>query len=201
MKKVTKKAIALGLCSVLLTALPVGVHASPSNSLSTYVNASTAQSSVDFGYRDLSTKPTNNEIHQLIPSPPFGNAGVVTPYGTNPPGTDSVMDLSMYSYNYQVQQIGWELYTDKQFTGVSKMTVSIDNWTKIQGDAPSENLQVDLFTSSGSHATGIKVDMASYYGSAYVYFTNLNPSTKYYIRFRIGLTGNKFSFGGEVKKE
>jgi len=121
--------------------------------------------------------------------------------GTSAPSSNaSSQDLSVSSYNYQIQKIGAQLYIDKWVTNATNMRVIVGNWHILNSYAgDKDKLMISVYSSAGlfysKQLTGLKEG-----GSDYADFTGLAPSTKYYVVFSVYTNGNTYSFNGQIKK-
>lgn len=71
-------------------------------------------------------------------------------YRPNPPGkNNSVHNLSISCYAYQVESFGYRLYTDKWIKGKSTVKVSINNWRVLVDYSDGKSLTVRIHNSSG----------------------------------------------------
>jgi hypothetical protein len=138
----------------------------------------------------------NVDILTENPPAPIG----IELYGANAPGSKAdVHNLSVSSYNYQVAEIGYRVYTSKWLTGKSSMSVSVSNWTILKTYTGTDNsLTVRLYDSSGTQISSKNVTIS--YNSGSCSFTGLNTSKKYYICFEVPTNSNKYSFDGSIHK-
>lgn len=78
------------------------------------------------------------------------NQNNVMMYGVNPPGKNaSVHNISVSSYAYQVEKMGYRLFTDKWIKGKSTVKVSIKNWRVLEDYHDTKKLTVRIYNSSG----------------------------------------------------
>lgn len=127
------------------------------------------------------------------------DTGLITPFGESAPGSSaSTHNLSVSSYNYQVTEIGYRVYTDKWFTGASSLKVTVTNWNKISGSANSNKLTIAVVNSSGSVVASKTIDSVSVAASHT--FTGLSSTSKYYVYFQVPTNNNIFSFNGVISK-
>ena len=115
--------------------------------------------------------------------------------GASKPNSKNVVDLSEDSYDFNVTSIGYRVYTNYWFTGTDTITVCVENWSKLSGSAPTNELTVELYSSGGLVGT-YTMDMD--YGSDAVDFTNLSSSMKYYVLFEVPTNGNRYAFDGYI---
>ncbi|MDA1771365.1 hypothetical protein PDJ95_08160 [Bacillus cereus] len=117
-------------------------------------------------------------------------------YGAYPPGkNNSVHNIGISGYAYQVEKVGYRLFTDKWIKGKSTVKVSIRNWRVFDDYGGSKALTVRIYNSSGK-AVGSKT-LSSPNGEV-VTFSGLSSSQNYYVGFEVGRNGNKYSFNGSI---
>lgn len=125
-------------------------------------------------------------------------------YGANPPGSGaSTHNLSVSPYNYQVEQVGYRVFTDKWLTGVSSMKVTVENWELIeQYGGTSDKLTISVCQNGfwGDTCDSKTITGLNEGGSDYVTFNNLSSSTEYYVRFEVPTNGNKYKFNGKISE-
>lgn len=143
-----------------------------------------------------------NTINELVPTAPTApSGGGITTYGSKPPSSSaSTHNISISDYNYQVSKIGAQLYTDKFLTGKTSMRITVKNWKVLidYGITPT-TLTITLYDSSGKKiASPQGVPMDKYYNSNSVYFSGLNKSTKYYVKFSVLTNNQTYSFNGSI---
>lgn len=122
---------------------------------------------------------------------------VVTRGASKPGRYASVHDLGISNYNYQIDEFGYRVYTDKWLTSDSgNISVNLINWTVLEGNAPANNkITFKLCDSSGVLVTSTKTISSS---SANVTWINIDPDTKYYVLFEVSTNGNKYSANGSI---
>jgi hypothetical protein len=120
--------------------------------------------------------------------------------GANPPSSGaSTHDLSISSYNYQINEVGAQVYTDKWLTGASSMKVTVGKMTAL--NVPDDTCTADrkttvtVYNSSGTEVASKLISENSNYT-----FTGLSSSSKYYIKFAVGLSGVRWKFSGTISK-
>lgn len=140
---------------------------------------------------------TSNATHELTPTPPISGGGSFSTNGMNPPNSDSSShNLSVSPYNYQVHQVGAQIYTDKILYGKTSMKVLVSNYEIISGTGPKSNLYVYLYKANGTFVD--KYSLGSGYTSSYT-FTGLDKNTKYFVGWSVTNAGNnKYAFDGTI---
>ncbi|MCZ1265398.1 hypothetical protein DC345_30215 [Paenibacillus taichungensis] len=142
----------------------------------------------------------DSTVHTLPTVPPASSA-VITPFGANAPGSSaSSHDLTASNYNYQVSEVGAQVYTDKWLTGSTTMSVSVTN-VKNVGETPGNlnGVNVAIFNSSNKQVAIKNIDLSKS-TSGSVSFSGLTSSSKYYVEFSVPRSGLKFSFNGTISK-
>ena len=87
--------------------------------------------------------------------------------------------------------------TDKFIKGKTSMKISVKNWERIKNVAAvPDRVTITLFNSSGKVVDSKVVSISNASGSAS--FSDLSASTKYYVEFAVGTTGNQYSFNGSI---
>ena len=72
-------------------------------------------------------------------------------YGPYPPEKNSsVHNLSISGYAYQVEKLGYRLFTDKWIKGKSTVKVSIKNWRVMADYSDAKGMTVRIYDSSGN---------------------------------------------------
>ncbi|MEI5913492.1 hypothetical protein [Bacillus albus] len=143
------------------------------------------------GFNSLSTTPPSGIVDTTNKNDGFQRA-------KNPPGKKaSVHNIDKNSYNFQVDKVGAQVYTDKWLTGKKTMTVDVENFTvtKFQGGTKNE-LYITLYNSKGK-----EVDSKTLYvnKASSVKFSGLNSSEKYFVKFSVATNGNTYSFNGSIE--
>lgn len=121
--------------------------------------------------------------------------------GSSKPGSNaSVHDLDINPYNYQVSSVGYQIFTDKWLTSDSgEIEVDLDDWTILQQYGGTNNQVTIKLCDSNGPISGCSVTRTiDKYDSAYVKYTNINPSKKYYICFEVPTNSNRYSFNGSI---
>ncbi|MCC2346627.1 hypothetical protein LKM13_21475 [Bacillus anthracis] len=147
--------------------------------------------------------PTEAEFNSLSTTPPSGivdttNKNDGFQRAKNPPGKKaSVHNIDKNSYNFQVDKVGAQVYTDKWLKGKKTMTVDVENFTvtKFQGGTKNE-LYITLYNSKGK-----EVDSKTLYvnKASSVKFSGLDSSEKYFVKFSVPINGNTYSFNGSIE--
>lgn len=143
------------------------------------------------------TSYASNEVYTLQPYPP--SSSVITIQGANPPtrGAD-IHNLSVSSYNYQVQKVGYRVYTSKWLTGAKKINVYIYNWAFWDHyiSATDDEVTVIVFNSKKKRVASKKITIRSSSGKATL--SGLSSSSKYYVCFEVPTNGNTYKFDGFI---
>ncbi|WP_405131173.1 hypothetical protein MHB43_01305 [Paenibacillus sp. FSL H8-0317] len=139
----------------------------------------------------------DSSVHNLPSVAPVNNTNVIVPFGQDKPGTSaSTHDLSVSSYNYQVQKVGYEVFTDKWLTGATSIKVQVLNWALVNnGGGATNKLIISVYSANGLVANK-QINPNNTLSHT---FTGLNKSTKYYVKFSVD-TGNDntYSFNGAI---
>ncbi|MGG4144338.1 hypothetical protein ABEW34_14530 [Paenibacillus algorifonticola] len=132
----------------------------------------------------------------MVPTPP---TSAITIFGVDPPSNDaSVHDLSLNSYNYQVDYVGVEVFTAKWLKGKSTINVSVQDFKLTNGNAdPTGYLYVNVCTGGPSTCTSKKITV-NQYGTGSTSFSGLSTTTKYFVRFVVPNNGDKRTFYGTI---
>lgn len=141
-----------------------------------------------------------DDVHTLITTPPSTqSSGGITTQGSSAPGSKaSTHDLTVNNYNYQVQEVGAQVYTDKWLTGATSIKVTVNNWTKTtNGGSTLNRLTIYVINSKGKVISSQQIDPTT---TNSVTLTGLTASAKYYVKFAVPTNGNKFSFDGTISK-
>ncbi|MCY9589868.1 hypothetical protein [Paenibacillus chitinolyticus] len=142
----------------------------------------------------------NVPIHKLSIIPPTGlNPGGFTPFGEDAPTGNTATNLADNDYNYSVDKLGYKVYTNAFFTGVSKMRVSINNFKQLSGVATGKNITITLYKSNGSAVSSTTLDMSATTAD-YTNFSGLDTNTRYYVLFSTKTNDNTYSFNGTISK-
>lgn len=143
---------------------------------------------------------TYGDIHTLIPTPPINNSVEITPFGSSaPPSSASTHDVSISDYNYQVQKMGYQVYTDKWLTGASSIIITVENWNVVEDyGGTNDKVTIKVYNSSNTFFDSKAVTIKNGIGSAS--FSRLTPTSKYYVCFEVGTNSNKYSFNGAISK-
>jgi hypothetical protein len=140
-----------------------------------------------------------DDVHNLVTTPPsIQSSGGITPNLATPPGSSaSVQNLSISAYNYQVQSVGYRVYTDKWLTGVSNYNITINNWTCVDNSGPPNynRLTISVYNSLGNLMTSMTIDPTI---TRAITLTSMTASKNYYVCFEVPTNGNKFSFDGSI---
>lgn len=144
----------------------------------------------------------SDEIHILTnpyPPAPITSSGGIQPFGAKPPGSSAtVHDLSLNAYNYRVQKIGYQVFTEKWVKGASKIKVSVSNWSVDLAYAGTNNqLTISIYDSKKKLVASDTIDPNK---SSSVTFSNLSSSSNYYVGFSVPNNGNEYSFNGSISK-
>lgn len=148
----------------------------------------------------LNSQAKASTVNELISAPPSEseNTGGIQPYGAKPPASGaSTHDLSISAYNYQVEKVGAQVYTDKFLKGKTTMNVSVKNWKLIVAYAGTSNqVTVTVYNSSGKKVDSNTITIKNNTGSTS--FSGLSKTTKYYVKFSVPLNSNTYSFDGSI---
>ncbi len=138
------------------------------------------------------------DIDILTPIPPSPIGVGVQPYGANPPSSGAdVHNLSISKYNYQVEDVGYRVYTSKWLTGASSIYVLVDNWTILKEYGGTNNkVTIRVFNSSKQEVTSKEITIFNGYGSATL--RGLSSTGKYYVCFEVPTNSNRYSFNGHI---
>lgn len=141
----------------------------------------------------------DSSVHTLPTVPPANESNVIVPFGSDKPGSNaSTHDLSVSKYNYQVQKVGYEVFTDKWLTGSTTMKVTVLDWKLVNdGDGATNKLLISVYSANGLVANK-EINPNTTVAAS---FSGLNKSTKYYVKFSV-TTGNEntYSFNGTISQ-
>lgn len=144
--------------------------------------------------KEFQAQMTTSDVHNLSTTPP--GAGVSTQGENPPPSGASVHDLSISPYNYQVTEVGAQVFTDKFPKGKTSMQISVKDW-KYSGEAvPNDSLVLTVFTKSGE--VKLQKTLTGITSSTSYTFTGLTSTSEYYVRFAVPRNDNKYSFNGSI---
>ncbi|MDR6726091.1 hypothetical protein J2W91_004597 [Paenibacillus amylolyticus] len=141
----------------------------------------------------------DSNVHTLPTVPPVSSENVITPFGAYAPGSNaSTHNISTSNYNYQVSEVGAQVYTDKWLTGSSTMKVTVTN-VKNVGETPGKlsGVNVAIFNEKNRQVIIGNIDLTR---SSSVSFSGLNSSDKYYVEFSVPRSGLKWAFNGAISK-
>ena len=142
----------------------------------------------------------SEEVYTLSPTPPA--ISEVETRGANPPSSSAdIHDLSVSDYNYQVTNMGYQVFTSKWITGASSISISVSNWNLIEEyhGATKDKLTLKVYNSSKKLVDSKTITISSGVGSAS--FKNLTSKSKYYICFEVPTNSNRYSFDGAISKK
>jgi hypothetical protein len=137
-------------------------------------------------------------VHTLQDTPPTLQ---LETRGKNPPSSSaSTHNLTVSSYNYQVLDVGAQVFTDKWLTGVTKIKVSVENWELLESyyGATNNKLTINVYDTNENYVTGQTITISNSVGSTTL--SGLNSGSKYFIRFSVPLNENRYKFNGTISK-
>lgn len=140
------------------------------------------------------------EVYTLSPTPPAISG--IEPQGANPPSSGAdTHDLSVSSYNYQVADMGYRVYTSKWLTGASSISISVSNWNLIKEyhGATNNQLTLRVYNSRKKQVDSETITISD--GSGSVTFSGLTSTSKYYVCFEVPTNSNRYSFDGFIYSE
>jgi hypothetical protein len=142
--------------------------------------------------------PSNDGVNQLVTTPPVSEFNVITPFGADKPSSGaSVHNLSVSEYNYQVQKIGYRVYTDKWLKGATSLKVSVNNWKIIKDwGGESNELAISLYSENG-FVDSKTINPSQTFSAS---FSGLTSTKKYYVMFQVPTNNNTYSFNGTISK-
>ncbi|MFV0239163.1 MAG: hypothetical protein ACK5H4_03865 [Lacrimispora sphenoides] len=134
------------------------------------------------------------DIDILTPIPPSS----IQTRGANPPSSSAdTHDLSISNYKYQVDDVGYRVYTSKWLTGATSIKVSVDNWTLLEDyGGTSDKLTIRVFNSSKKEVTSKTITITRGYGTATL--SGLTSTAKYYVCFEVPTNSNRYKFNGNI---
>jgi hypothetical protein len=139
---------------------------------------------------DESVEIENGDIHYLTE--------VMKRGAKKPSSKASTHNLDVSDYNYQLENFGYKVFTDKWVTSTSgEITVYLDSFsliTSYMGD--SNKITFNLYDSSGKLVTSNKTVNSR--GTAYVTWINIKSDKKYYISFEVPKNGNRYTGHGNI---
>lgn len=140
----------------------------------------------------------NTYIHNLSDNSPLDYNYSITPFGANPPVNNaSEFDISRGDYNYQVDFVGYAVYTDKWIKGSTSMNVSIGEievYSNPQSQQVYKSVTVSIYNSKGKQV-GNSQTLKS--GETKT-FSGLSKSEKYYVRFQVTANSVLYQFSGTI---
>lgn len=126
---------------------------------------------------------------------------IFTPFGAKPPGSSNgTHDLSSGKYQYTVDKVAIEVFTDRFVTGVSTINVSVLGLEQIEGPTMSDYdlgiAYVTLYNADGTVVKRNKVTLKD--GNGNTSFT-ATAKNKYYVGFSGSTQGTQaVSFHGNI---
>ncbi|MCD7998666.1 MAG: hypothetical protein LUH21_15680 [Clostridiales bacterium] len=179
MRNIFKKVIASTLILGTLTSFPLSVWASeiPKYQIQSVSELSDGEKSV---------------IHEIMTENSFSR-------GAKPPTGNSFVDLDINDYSYHVEKIGYQVYTNSKFSGVTSMFVSVTDYNVLDttNSYPRSELTVTLYKDNGSFVDSFKVDYGS---TGFKTFTGLSKTQKYYVKFSVPTNSQTYEIKGKIKK-
>ena len=118
--------------------------------------------------------------------------------GSKKPGANaSVHNLDISKYNYQIEDFGYRVYTDKWLKSSSGyITVKLSDFTVLEDyHGTSDKITFKLCDSSGVLVTSEKTVSS---GIASVTWKNIKSDKKYYVLFEVPTNGNRYSANGSI---
>lgn len=111
---------------------------------------------------------------------------------------DSVHNLSISDYNYQLTNFGYRLYTDKWLTSRSgEISVSLENFRVLEEHGGTKDMiTFILLDSSGKELVATEKYVIG--GTADVTWINIKPDHKYCVCFAVPTNGNRYSGNGYI---
>lgn len=143
----------------------------------------------------------SENVYTLSPTPPPTSSGIEI-RGANPPSSGAdIHDLSVSPYNYQVTNMGYQVFTSKWIKGASSIKISVSNWNLIESyiGATNNKLTLKVYNSKKKLVDSKTITISSGVGSAT--FSGLTSSSKYYICFEVPTNSNRYSFDGTISKK
>lgn len=140
-------------------------------------------------------------VYTLSPTPPYASSEIM-PKGAKPPSSSADLhDLSVSSYSYQVEDMGYQVFTSKWLKGASSIKISVSNWKlkKMYNGATNNELTLKVYNSKKKLVDSQTITIDREVGSAT--FSGLTSSAKYYICFEVPTNGNRYSFNGTISEE
>ncbi len=139
---------------------------------------------------------SKKDINNLSITPPSTKPEITIDGASKPGSNASIHDLSISDYNYQVEDVGYQVFTDKWLKGASSIAISVDDWTLLEYyGGTSDQLTITVYNQSGQ-VSSKTISISGSSGSCT--FSGLSSSTKYYIGFRVPKNSNRYSFDGSI---
>ena len=115
-----------------------------------------------------------------------------------PSGTAPICDLSKGAYNYQVNSIGYRVYTDSWLTGESSYNISVYGWTCIVPNGPPNynSLTIYVYNTLGTIVSATTIDPTK---TSVATLTGMSAGNHYYVCFQVPTNNNIWSFNGSIQ--
>ncbi len=136
----------------------------------------------------------------LSPTPPVA-ASEISPRGANPPASSAdIHDLSTSAYNYQVLDVGYQVFSSKWITGASSIQVTVNNWKLLEYyiGATSNKVTISVYNSRKELVDSDTITI--YDKSGLTYLSGLTETEKYYVGVQVPTNGNRYKFNGTISK-
>lgn len=117
--------------------------------------------------------------------------------GANPPSGSSFVDLNNTDYNYKVDSLKVNVYTNSLFKGSNTINVKVGNISIDKNGMENESLPIKVYLykkGSNKHVDSEKVGIKG----GNVKFTGLDKNTYYYIGFSKANDTQIYSFSGTI---
>lgn len=147
----------------------------------------------------MSLSAATSQVDTLISTPPTSSENAIQARGSSAPSSSAdIHNLSVSSYEYQAEDMGYRIYTSKWITGASKIKVTVRDWKLLESykGATNNQLTIRVYNSSKKQVTSKTITISSSSGSATL--NGLNASSKYYVCFEVPTNGNRYSYNGKI---
>ena len=126
--------------------------------------------------------------------------------GSKKPSSNAgTVNLTQNSYEYDVTNIGYRVYTNKWITGASTIKISVGDWKLIEEYIGAEKSKLTISVYDSNDMVVAKNTMTITWGQDGTGYGNmtlngLNEGLKYYVLFEVPTNSNRYSFNGTIKK-
>lgn len=147
----------------------------------------------------LTAFATNQNVYTLQETPPSNSD--VLPTGIDPPYDAGTHDLTSGPYDYQVDSMGAQLYTDRWITGASHLKITVDYFMHIDGSPAYsyDTVKFTLMNSAHQEVSSVSVNVGDGRPKT-CYIRRIVASHRYYIKIEVTNDRLLKTFGGRISK-